>query len=134
MEIWLQIFLHTSVIYFASLYICFVEEFKLIYKELEKLNKSCQVEEYFIKWRKSYCEVAQLVADLNDNFQTYLCYIIVIYTYGIMGALYNVTVSCGGISSLVIWMLRYLFPVFTVMCSAVAVSVQVRLIYHKNCP
>ena len=115
------------VIYMMAIFIHFHQEFKHQYNQLYKLIQSGGIyrADSFSKWRKYFSSISVLVEDLNDNMKLYILYTIVLGCAGVLGVLYNTTVSCDITLNTIVWGVKYLALLLGVMVPGVAVSSQV---------
>ena len=126
-DLWLNIFYYTTVIYMMAIFIHFHQEFKHLYNQLYKLIQSGGIyrADSFSKWRKYFSSISVLIEDLNDNMKLYIFYTILLGCSGVLGVLYNTTVSCDTTLTTMVWGLKYLALLLGVMVPGVAVSSQV---------
>ncbi len=132
LNIYFELFTMSAVIFLAS--ICLhlatvLGQFKEQLIESENSNKS-QEQITLEEWKKRYTQMIKTIDDVDSCVSPYTCYTTCVYTYGVMAAIYAVTMFCDETTIVyrVKVVMKALLPLGSLMVCAVTVDCQV----HKN--
>ena len=125
----LEIFTLACVLFMATIFICLIQKYQNVIKELGKLIISHENFKAFSDWKKKYKKSVILTTDINEHLKLCILFAVSMQLADVLSVIYYGKVSCNDNWKFAFWTIKYSHPVLAIMIPSVAVNYQVKLDY-----